>query len=96
MIKTFREIEAKYIDYLSVLMGKKIVSVDPLVEDPVHEDEKMGILEWLNNQKRSSAVFISFCSEYFLSNEEIKEIAFAFELSRAPFIWIVLRKRHSL
>lgn len=47
LIITFKEIEAKYIEYLSILMGKKIVPVGPLVEDPVHEHEKTGmIMEW--------------------------------------------------
>ena len=66
MIKTFREIEAKYIDYLSVLAKKKIVPVGPLVQDPVEKDEKKEIIEWLNGKEPSSAVFVSFDSEYFV------------------------------
>nr|POE94845.1 beta-d-glucosyl crocetin beta-1,6-glucosyltransferase [Quercus suber] len=65
LVKTFREIEAKYIDYLSVLAKKKIVPVGPLVQDPVEEDEKKEIIEWLNDKEPSSAVFVSFGSEFF-------------------------------
>ena len=89
MIKTFREIEAKYIDYLSVLAKKKIVSVGPLVQDPIHEYEKREIIEWLNNKEPSSAVFVSFVSEYFLSKEEIQEMAYGLENSMMSFIWVV-------
>ncbi|KAG2672360.1 hypothetical protein I3760_13G036600 [Carya illinoinensis] len=90
LIKTFREIEAKYLDYISELTGKKIVPVGPLVQDPVHEyDEKPGIMEWLNKKERSSTVFVSFGSEYFLSKEEIEEIAYGLEKSMVPFIWVV-------
>ncbi|KAK7852350.1 beta-d-glucosyl crocetin beta-1 [Quercus suber] len=89
LVKTFREIEAKYIDYLSVLAKKKIVPVGPLVQDPVEEDEKKEIIEWLNDKEPSSAVFVSFGSEFFLSKEEMQEIAYGLELSMVPFIWVV-------
>uniref|UniRef100_A0A2N9HTA2 UDP-glycosyltransferases domain-containing protein n=1 Tax=Fagus sylvatica TaxID=28930 RepID=A0A2N9HTA2_FAGSY len=89
LIKTFREIEAKYTDYLSVLAKKKIVSVGPLVQDPIHEYEKREIIEWLNNKEPSSAVFVSFVSEYFLSKEEIQEMAYGLENSMMSFIWVV-------
>uniref|UniRef100_A0A7N2R345 Glycosyltransferase N-terminal domain-containing protein n=1 Tax=Quercus lobata TaxID=97700 RepID=A0A7N2R345_QUELO len=89
LIKTFREIEAKHIDYLSVLAKKKIVPVSPLVQDPVEEDEKKEIIEWLNDKEPSSAVFVSFGSEFFLSKEEMQEIAYGLELSTANFIWVV-------
>ncbi|KAF8396483.1 hypothetical protein HHK36_018106 [Tetracentron sinense] len=38
LIKTCREIEAKFIDYLSVLTEKKIVPVGVLVQDPIDEN----------------------------------------------------------
>ncbi|GLT67409.1 hypothetical protein SLA2020_397230 [Shorea laevis] len=89
LIKTFREIEDKYIDYLSTSTGKKIVPVGPLVEEPVYGYEKTEIIEWLNGKKRSSTVFVSFGSEYFLSKEEIEEMAHGLELSMVHFIWVV-------
>ncbi|KAL0007939.1 hypothetical protein SO802_009441 [Lithocarpus litseifolius] len=90
LIKTFREIEAKCIDYLSVLVGKKIVPVGPLVHtDPIQEYEKNEIIEWLNNKEPSSAVFVSFGSEYFLPKNEVQEMADGLELSRVNFIWVV-------
>ncbi|KAK7852321.1 flavanone 7-o-glucoside 2''-o-beta-l-rhamnosyltransferase [Quercus suber] len=45
LIKTFRELEGKYIDLLSSLIEKKVVPVGPLVEDPVHEDEKAKTID---------------------------------------------------
>ena len=89
MIKTFREIEAKYIDYLSVLSKKKIVPVGPLVQEPVHDYEENEIIEWLNKKEPSSVVFVSFGSEYFLSREEIQEMAYGLELSMVSFTWVV-------
>uniref|UniRef100_A0A2N9IRE0 Uncharacterized protein n=1 Tax=Fagus sylvatica TaxID=28930 RepID=A0A2N9IRE0_FAGSY len=83
------EIEAKYIDYLSVLSKKKIVPVGPLVQEPVHDYEENEIIEWLNKKEPSSVVFVSFGSEYFLSREEIQEMAYGLELSMVSFIWVV-------
>ncbi|KAM3686177.1 hypothetical protein ACJW31_11G177700 [Castanea mollissima] len=71
------QIEAKYVDYLSVLAKKKIVLVGPLVQDPVEEDEKKEIIGWLNGKEPSSTVFVSFGSDLWL------------ELSMVNFIWVV-------
>ncbi|TQD93614.1 hypothetical protein C1H46_020769 [Malus baccata] len=91
LAKTSREIEAKYIDYLSDLVGKKIVPVGPLVQDPLDQktDEESPIIQWLNKREKSSVVYVSFGSEYFLSKEEIEEIAHGLELSKVSFIWVI-------
>ncbi|KAF8396448.1 hypothetical protein HHK36_018067 [Tetracentron sinense] len=89
LIKTFREIEAKYIDYLSFLIQKKIVPVGPLVQDLIEEDYQSKFIEWLSKKDQSSAVFVSFGTEYFLSKEEMEEIAHGLELSKVNFIWVV-------
>ncbi|XP_028106042.1 beta-D-glucosyl crocetin beta-1,6-glucosyltransferase-like [Camellia sinensis] len=51
LIKTFKEVEGKYIDYLSGLVGKKIVPV-PLVQDCVDDNDESGISGWLNKKER--------------------------------------------
>ncbi|KAL3523628.1 hypothetical protein ACH5RR_016462 [Cinchona calisaya] len=94
LIKTCKEIEGKYFDYLSELLGKKIVPVGPIVEDIVVSEEEVDyknsiIMEWLNKKKRSSTVFVSFGSELFLTKEEMEEIAMGLELSDVDFIWVV-------
>ena len=90
MIKNFRELEGKYIDLLSSLIEKKVVPVGPLVEDLVCEDEKAKTIDWLDKKKGSSTVFVSFGSEYFLSKEEMEEIAHGIELRKVDFIWVVM------
>ncbi|CAL2239953.1 unnamed protein product [Prunus armeniaca] len=89
--KTSREIEAKYVDYLSGLMGKKIVPVGPLVQEPMDlkVDEETWIMKWLNKRERASVVYVCFGSEYFLTKEEIEEIAHGLELSKVSFIWVI-------
>ncbi|KAI3427722.1 Glycosyltransferase [Psidium guajava] len=87
-LKTFRELEGKYFDYLSDLLGKKVVPVGPLVQDPVQEDGN-HIIEWLDQKERSSTIFASFGTEYFLAEKEREEIAYGLELSDVNFIWAV-------
>ncbi|KAL0317263.1 UNVERIFIED_CONTAM: Beta-D-glucosyl crocetin beta-1,6-glucosyltransferase [Sesamum angustifolium] len=87
LIKSNREIEGKYIDYLSQLTERKIVPVGPLVSA---DDGNSDLMEWLGKKGEFSTVFVSFGSEYFLKREEIEEIAYALEaLSDVNFIWVV-------
>lgn len=91
LVKTSSEIEEKYIDYLSDLTGKKIVPVGTLVQEPMDQkvDEETWIMKWLNKMERSSVVYVCFGSEYFLSKEQIEEIAHGLELSKVSFIWVI-------
>ncbi|KAI3838854.1 hypothetical protein MKX03_002630 [Papaver bracteatum] len=74
LINTFKEIEEKYLDYLSYTLGKELVSVGPLLQNPTNIP---------------SLIFISFGTEYFMSKEEILEVAYGLELSEVNFIWVI-------
>ncbi|PIN03967.1 UDP-glucuronosyl and UDP-glucosyl transferase [Handroanthus impetiginosus] len=91
LMKSCREVEEKYIDYLSVLCKKRVVTTGPLIVDSNDYDheEFSKIMKWLSGKSRHSTVYISFGSEYFLSKEQIVEIAKALELCEANFIWVV-------
>ena len=47
-------------------------------------------LTGLTRKKGYSTVFVSFGSEYFLSKEEMEEIAHGLELRKVDFIWVVM------
>nr|WES12281.1 glycosyltransferase GT1 [Platycodon grandiflorus] len=90
LIKSFRELEGKYIDFFSELSGKKIVPVGPLVQESLDDqDEKGEIIQWLDKKDKSSVVFVSFGSEYFLTSEEMEEIAHGLECGNVNFIWVL-------
>ncbi|CAL5363378.1 unnamed protein product [Camellia sinensis] len=90
LYNTFRELEGKYIDYLSDIGGKKVVPVGPLVKEIIDDEiEHSEIIQWLDNKDEPSTLFVSFGSEYFMSKEEIEEIAHGLELSKVNFIWVV-------
>ncbi|XP_010110161.2 beta-D-glucosyl crocetin beta-1,6-glucosyltransferase [Morus notabilis] len=92
LVKSFSDVEDKYIDYLSVLLGKKIVPVGSLVDDGKDSNDLQdynNVIKWLDSKEKSSVVFVSFGSEYFLSKDEMREIAYGLELSGVSFIWVV-------
>ncbi|PWA55887.1 Cyanidin-3-O-glucoside 2-O-glucuronosyltransferase [Artemisia annua] len=88
LVKSTRELAGKYIDYMSEIVGKKVLPVGPLVEENSKEDvnEHVELFQWLDNKQDSSVVFVSFGSEYFLSENDIEDIAYGLELSQLAFL----------
>ncbi|KAK1416775.1 hypothetical protein QVD17_25891 [Tagetes erecta] len=90
LVKSFKEIEGKYANYLSFLTRKKIVPVGPLVADSCHAGSKHdSVMQWLDTKDTASTVFVSFGSEYFLSSADLEEIAYGLEISNVNFIWVL-------
>ncbi|KVH97850.1 beta-D-glucosyl crocetin beta-1,6-glucosyltransferase-like [Cynara cardunculus var. scolymus] len=89
LVKSFKEVEGKYGDYLSLLTGKKVVPVGPLVVDPFLDTKQNSTIQWLDTKATGSTVFVSFGSEYFLSSADIEEIAYGLEMSKVNFIWVL-------
>lgn len=92
LIKTSRGIEGKYIDYLSTMSEKKLLPLGPLINhtnNTQNNDQNSDIIKWLSKKSKHSTLFISFGSEYFLSKDEIEEIAKGLELTGVNFIWII-------
>ncbi|KAI7741709.1 hypothetical protein M8C21_026509 [Ambrosia artemisiifolia] len=90
LVKSFEEVEGKYANYLSVLTGKKVVPVGPLVVDPCHGDlTQDSVMQWLETKDTASTVFVSFGSEFFLSSADLEEIAYGLEMSNVNFIWVL-------
>ncbi|GAB4855077.1 hypothetical protein Ancab_023660 [Ancistrocladus abbreviatus] len=152
LIKSFREIEGKYLNQLNASMDKKVIPVGPLIQEPLEEEDESSlriliyieendhmsfysnttlcfsnipeyqilecnsqgslddiraclpphikynfsiniqlieVIRWLDMKEKMSTVFVSFGSEYFLSSEEVQEIAHGLELSNVNFIWVV-------
>ncbi|KAH9699244.1 glycosyltransferase [Citrus sinensis] len=88
-IKTSREIESKYLDYFPSLMENEIVPVGPLVQESIFKEDDTKIMDWLSQKEPWSVVFVSFGSEYFLSKDEMHEIASGLLLSEVSFIRVL-------
>ncbi|XP_071703861.1 UDP-glucosyltransferase 29-like [Rutidosis leptorrhynchoides] len=88
LVKSWKEIEDKYADHLSVLIGKRVVTVGPLVAEPL-DTKQNNVINWLDTKYVGSTVFVSFGSEYFLSSSDLEEIAYGLEMSNVNFIWVL-------
>ncbi|KAF3677721.1 Beta-D-glucosyl crocetin beta-1,6-glucosyltransferase [Capsicum annuum] len=89
LMSTSRVLEAKYIDFFTELGHWKVVPVGPPVQDPIIDEvDDVELIDWLGMKDESSTVFVSFGSEYFLSKEDMEEIAFGLENSNVNFIWV--------
>ncbi|VFQ72190.1 unnamed protein product [Cuscuta campestris] len=86
-----REMEGKYMDYISELFGGRKVLLLGLLVRPEQDDNDRfkAIMEWLGKKEENSTVYVSFGSECFLSDEEIQEMAYGLEESRVNFVWVV-------
>ncbi|VFQ77622.1 unnamed protein product [Cuscuta campestris] len=89
LIKTFDEIEGQYSNFTTTLTGKRIFPVGALVQEPSKEDGESEVIKWLNGKKEKSTVFVSFGSEYFLTKEDLTEIAHGLSLSNLNFVWVL-------
>ncbi|XP_031490033.1 UDP-glucosyltransferase 29-like [Nymphaea colorata] len=91
-IRSSREIERKFVDYLPLVTGKRVITVGSLLNQEASDHSASlpcKFTSWLGTKRSSSVVFVSFGTEYFMSKEEITEIALGLELSRQNFIWAV-------
>nr|GME19431.1 beta-D-glucosyl crocetin beta-1,6-glucosyltransferase-like [Ipomoea batatas] len=91
VISSSNEIERKYVDYLGELLSFKVLALGTLVKQPMMkgDNECSELMGWLGEKEERSTVFASFGSEYFLSKEDMEEVAYGLEQSQANFIWVV-------
>lgn len=89
-VKSCFKDEDKYIRYFQGAIGVPVLSVGPLIpaaKPVVDSRERSDLLKWLDRQRPSSVVFVSFGSETFLSREQTHELALGLESSEFPFLW---------
>ncbi|CAH9093775.1 unnamed protein product [Cuscuta epithymum] len=96
LMSTSMEMEPEYIEYYSRTIGCKVVPVGILAQEPQAEESPENteeILDWLRKKDEGSVLYISFGSEYFLTKEEMNEMAHGLELLMDPteisFIWVL-------
>ncbi|KAK7331688.1 hypothetical protein VNO80_28425 [Phaseolus coccineus] len=95
LLRTSRELEGEWLDYLAGNYKVPVVPVGLLppsmqIRDAEEEDENpdwVTIKEWLDTKESSSVVYIGFGSELKLSQEDLTELANGIELSELPFFW---------
>ncbi|GAA0139595.1 glycosyltransferase [Lithospermum erythrorhizon] len=91
LIRSSRAFEEKYIDFETIVVEKNMVPFGSLVSEPVENilDDDSEVIQWLNEKKQASTVYVSFGSECFLTKEEMQEVALGLEISNVNFIWVL-------
>lgn len=95
LLRTSRELEGEWLDYLADNYKVPVIPVGLLppsmqIRDVEEEDNNPDWLEikaWLDTQEPSSVVYIGFGSELKLSQQDLTELAHGIELSGLPFFW---------
>lgn len=85
VVKSCKEIEGPYMDYLRTQFDKPVLQLGPLVPDPPTQPLEEKWVTWLDNFPRKSVIFCSFGSETFLEDGQIHEIVLGLELTGLPF-----------
>ncbi|KAI4311475.1 hypothetical protein MLD38_036368 [Melastoma candidum] len=92
-IRSCYEFEGPYLDVVRKLMGKPVIPLGLLPPnasmDQPKQDSDRDLLDWLNERKEKSVVFVAFGTESRISKEQVQEIARGLELSKIPFLWVL-------
>ncbi|XP_057963881.1 UDP-glycosyltransferase 79B3-like [Malania oleifera] len=90
-IRTFREIEGPFCDYLAEQYSKSTVLLTgPILPETPEGQLKERWATWLSNFNPGSVVFCALGSQITLGKEQFQELLPGFELSELPF-FVVLR-----
>ncbi|KAI3806168.1 hypothetical protein L1987_22062 [Smallanthus sonchifolius] len=89
LIKSCREMEGPYIDYVSKQVKKPVLLIGPVVPDPNSGELDETWANWLSQFPAKSVIYCSFGSETFLSDDEIRELALGLELTGLPFFLVL-------
>ncbi|KAH7284642.1 hypothetical protein KP509_34G064000 [Ceratopteris richardii] len=93
LINTFCELEAETLDFVN--KNKNVYAVGPLLPEPgrsfgdlIHSSTD-ECLRWLDKQKPSSVLYVSFGSIAMISEAQLAEVAAALESSECAFLMVV-------
>ncbi|GLJ07814.1 hypothetical protein SUGI_0074570 [Cryptomeria japonica] len=100
IFNTFEELEPAYVEHLRNLTGKPVWAIGPLLPPNYFSGAAKGrgkkadvevdeLVQWLDPQSDSSVVYVSFGSQIFFTEQQIKALARGLEASLQPFIWAI-------
>ncbi|KAD4179636.1 hypothetical protein E3N88_28227 [Mikania micrantha] len=89
LLKSCRETEGPYIDYICHQVKKPIFLIGPMVPEPHSGDLDEKWASWLSQFEAKSVIYCSFGSETFLTDEQIRELALGLELTGLPFFLVL-------
>nr|GEU76659.1 UDP rhamnose:anthocyanidin-3-glucoside rhamnosyltransferase [Tanacetum cinerariifolium] len=90
LIKSCKEMEGSYIDYVSNQLKRPVFLIGPVVPEPHTGELDKKWTNWLSQFGSKSVIYCSFGSETFLTDDQIKELALGLELTGLPFFLLVM------
>eukprot|EP00253_Pinus_taeda_P036640 PITA_36640 len=96
LVNSFDDLEGPVLRHLNNKLSGKVLSIGPLLLSAGYTTvntniwkEETQCLEWLDEQRVSSVVYVSFGSITVLSDEQLAEFAWGLEASNQPFLWVI-------
>ena len=89
VMKTCREMEGPYIDYISSQFGKPVLLAGPVVPEPPQGELEERWASWLSSFPDDAVVFASFGSETFLPAAAATELLLGLEATGRPFLAVL-------
>ncbi|XP_010675464.2 UDP-glycosyltransferase 79B6 [Beta vulgaris subsp. vulgaris] len=86
-IRTCREIEDNFCDYISAQYNKPVLLTGPVLPETNnnHPLEAQWV-EWLSRFEPNSVVFCAFGSQFILEKDQFQELLLGFEMTMLPFL----------
>ncbi|OIV99189.1 hypothetical protein TanjilG_19685 [Lupinus angustifolius] len=85
-VRTCREIEGPYLDYLEDQFKKSVVPTGPVILEPPNKSLEGKWVTWLGGYKPDSVVYCCFGSECKLQPNQFQELLLGLELTGMPFL----------
>lgn len=96
LVNSYEDLEGPVLMDLNTKLSGKVLSIGPLSlsagESMVNTNvwkEESECLEWSDEQRASSVIYVSFGSITVISDEQLREFAWGLEASNLPFLWAI-------
>ena len=88
---SYSELEPDYVEYYKKVLGRKCrhVGLPSLSLQNNSIIQQHSCLNWLDNQKPNTVLYVCFGSMIRFPDTQLNEIALALEASDHPFVWVV-------
>ncbi|XP_004236774.1 UDP-glycosyltransferase 79B6 isoform X1 [Solanum lycopersicum] len=89
-LKTCREIEGTFGDYIATQFKKPVLYTGPVLPDPEKGPlAEHGLSNWLEKFEPGSVVFCAFGSQLILEKKQFQELVLGLELTGLPFLVVL-------
>ncbi|CAO2833362.1 unnamed protein product [Amaranthus hypochondriacus] len=87
-IRTCREIEADFCDYISNQYNKPVFLTGPILSEPEPNRNSLNpnLADWLHTFDDKSVIFCAFGSQFIFEKDQFQELVLGFELTKKPFL----------